>query len=325
MSLNLIGERIYIREITKADAPFILQYVNTPEYIANIIDRNVRSIADAEKYIEADPIHHYQTFGFGTWLICLRENDVPIGTCGIKKRDFIFFPDIGYGLMPSFTGKGYAEEAARLVIDYAAEGLKLDALNAFMLPANKRSVSLAQKLGFKHQYHFLTNGDILALHKLALKRIEFSITLAEEKDLPQLTKLFADTIEHTCQKDYSPAQRKTWSKSANALEKWERKIKNQYFIKAIYKDTPIGFASLEGNCLDMMYVHKDFQGWGIAHGLLQHIELRAIQNDMVNIVADVSITALPFFEKNGFQIVKKNQIKKDDEILENFSMIKKNI
>lgn len=46
-----------------------------------------------------------------------------------------------------------------------------------------------------------------------------------------------------------------------------------------------------------MFVHKDFQGEGIATMLLNEIEQYAITNGIIRITSEVSLTARPFFEK----------------------------
>ena len=46
-----------------------------------------------------------------------------------------------------------------------------------------------------------------------------------------------------------------------------------------------------------MFVHKDFQGKGIATMLLEEIERYAITAGIMRITSEVSLTARPFFEK----------------------------
>ncbi len=79
----------------------------------------------------------------------------------------------------------------------------------------------------------------------------------------------------------------------------------------------------EDGYLDFMFVHKDFQGQGIASALLSDIEHQASEQNNEFIYSDVSITAKGFFEKKGF-IVERQQLKKSKKKeLVNFRMIKK--
>ncbi len=71
-----------------------------------------------------------------------------------------------------------------------------------------------------------------------------------------------------------------------------------------------------------MFVHKDYQGQGIANRLLSELEKKAIKQDNQVIYSEVSITAKKFFENHGF-VVKQKQLKKSrDKELENYNMTK---
>ena len=72
-----------------------------------------------------------------------------------------------------------------------------------------------------------------------------------------------------------------------------------------------------------MFVHKDFQGEGIATMLLEEIERYAITAGITRITSEVSLTARPFFEKRGYKLVKEQQIERQGILLTNYVMIKK--
>jgi RimJ/RimL family protein N-acetyltransferase len=61
-------ERLILREIAIEDAEFLLRLLNEPSFISNIGDRNVRTIADAERYALNGPIASYEQHGLVfTW------------------------------------------------------------------------------------------------------------------------------------------------------------------------------------------------------------------------------------------------------------------
>jgi putative acetyltransferase len=100
-------------------------------------------------------------------------------------------------------------------------------------------------------------------------------------------------------------------------------LQNQYFLIAQIENKIIGYSSLDTDCyLDFLYVHKDYQRQGIADELYRQIEIEAIKRGSTTIQADVSITALPFFEKQGFNTLfeQKNSINGVEII--NFKMTK---
>jgi len=85
----------------------------------------------------------------------------------------------------------------------------------------------------------------------------------------------------------------------------------------------VGFASLNhGKYVDVMYVHKDFQRQGIAQKLYTTLEDEARRLERTFVTADVSKTAKPFFEANGFKVIAEQiQIRTEVEI-PNYNMKK---
>jgi RimJ/RimL family protein N-acetyltransferase len=111
--------RLRLRELAAGDAPFILTLLNEPSFIQNIGDRGVRSLEDARAYIANGPVASYVRFGFGLYLVELRESGAPIGICGILKRDALPDPDLGFAFLPGHWKQGYAFESAAAVRHYA--------------------------------------------------------------------------------------------------------------------------------------------------------------------------------------------------------------
>src|SRR5438132_1673522 len=115
--------RLRVREFVPADAPFIIKLVNTPTWIENIGDRNIHTNEDAVRYIENGPMKSYALHGFGLYLVEKKQNDLPIGMCGILRRDYLEIPDIGFAFLPEYHGQGFAYEVANATINYAREQL----------------------------------------------------------------------------------------------------------------------------------------------------------------------------------------------------------
>lgn len=132
------------------DAEFILRLLNEPSFIRCIGDRGVRSLDDARKYILDGPIASYERHGFGLYLIELTNGGVPIGICGLLKREFLDDVDIGFALLPEFWSQGYAYEAALAVMERArAEGRTR--VLAITSQDNAASIALLAKLGFRFE------------------------------------------------------------------------------------------------------------------------------------------------------------------------------
>jgi len=140
-------ERLTLRQFTLNDAEFIIELVNEPSFIQNIGDRGVRTLSDAEKYLENGPIASYSKNGFGLLAVTLNDTGQSIGMCGLIKRGTLEDVDIGYAFLPKFWSKGYALESAQAVMKYAKEVVRLKRVVAIVDPANAGSIRLLEKIG----------------------------------------------------------------------------------------------------------------------------------------------------------------------------------
>jgi len=156
-------ERLILRQLTWDDADFILELLNEPSFIQNIGDRGVRTLSDAEKYLEAGPIASYARNGFGLWRVSLKESDESLGMCGLIKRDGLDDVDIGYAFLPRFWSKGYAVEAALACKEYARDVVKLKRLVAIVDPANQGSIRVLEKIGMQYEKLIKLSADDIDL------------------------------------------------------------------------------------------------------------------------------------------------------------------
>lgn len=130
------------------DAAFILKLVNDPLWLRFIGDRGVRTLEDARAYILKGPVAMYERVGFGLYLVEHKRDGVPLGICGLIKRDGLDDVDLGFAFLPEFRAQGYAYESAAAVLAYGRNVLGLKRIVAITSPDNERSVHLLEKLGF---------------------------------------------------------------------------------------------------------------------------------------------------------------------------------
>jgi ribosomal-protein-alanine N-acetyltransferase len=143
--------RLRLRHLNGEDAAFVLELLNEPDFIRNIGDREVRTLDDARRYIQLGPVASYSQHGFGLFLVELRDCGVPIGICGLLKRDYLADVDVGFALRESFRGKGYAFEAASAVLHLGQQVLGLSRIVAITSPDNHASMSLLRRLGLEFE------------------------------------------------------------------------------------------------------------------------------------------------------------------------------
>lgn len=144
-------ERLRIRHYTNDDAEFIIQLLNEPSFIENIADKGVKDQQDAIDYLQSGPIASYKKHGFGLSMVELIDSATPIGMCGLIKRDVLDDVDLGYALLSEYAGSGYAEEAAKAVLQNANKVHGLKRIIAVTSPINSRSIQLLEKLGFGYE------------------------------------------------------------------------------------------------------------------------------------------------------------------------------
>lgn len=164
--LSLTSTRLYIRELRPDDAPFIVRLLNEPTFLANIGDKNVRSIPDAERYILEAGLNNYNSFGFGMFLIEEKESAQPVGIGGFLKRDFLPHPDIGFAFLPLFHGKGLGTEFAKSMINWAVQTLRVQKLSAFTAVSNTASIRVLEKNGFYSLGEHILPGRTESTHVL---------------------------------------------------------------------------------------------------------------------------------------------------------------
>lgn len=138
-----------------------------------------------------------------------------------------------------------------------------------------------------------------------------------------MLQLLYDTVHNVNIKDYSPEQVDVWAPKEPEVEKWAGFFENNICYVAEIGDKIVGFGDMtEGGYLNTLYTHKDYQRKGVGSGLLKVFEKEARELGLNEITTEASITAKPFFEKQGFVCVKKQNKEYKGMFFVNFLMKK---
>lgn len=139
-------ERLTLRHLAPADAPHIHALLTDVDFFANIGDRGVRTLADAEAALAERYIPAYAQDGIGMFAVIDRASGDWLGMAGLVDRPGLDHTDIGYAFLPAARGRGVALEAARAVLDWAkAHGIA--PVVAIVDPGNVRSIAILDRLG----------------------------------------------------------------------------------------------------------------------------------------------------------------------------------
>ena len=140
------------------------------------------------------------------------------------------------------------------------------------------------------------------------------------EDLPEILKLFYDTVHSVCKADYTPAQIDAWAPAAPDTERWRASLEKHYALVALADGTIAGFGDIdETGYLDRLYVHKDYIRRGAGGALLKELENAY---PVTEITAHASITAKPFFELKGYVAVLEQRVTRRGVTMTNFVMKK---
>jgi [ribosomal protein S5]-alanine N-acetyltransferase len=144
-------ERLILRQMGAEDAEFIFELVNEAAFIRNVGDKGVRALDDARNYILTGPVASYAKFGFGLYLVALRDTGDAIGICGLLKRDSLEDVDIGFAFLERFRRKGFAYESAAAVMGYGRNELGLKRIVAITSADNEGSMRVLEKIGLRFE------------------------------------------------------------------------------------------------------------------------------------------------------------------------------
>ena len=152
-------QRLSLELVQADDAAFILQLLNSPNWLHFIGDREVHSEEKAREYIEQRLQGSQQTHGFSLYKMVLRGTHEAIGLCGFVQRDYLDHADIGFAILPEYEGQGYTTEAALATMDYGIRTLGLDPILGFTTEENIRSQRLLTRIGLKRMGTFRMEGN----------------------------------------------------------------------------------------------------------------------------------------------------------------------
>lgn len=142
----------------------------------------------------------------------------------------------------------------------------------------------------------------------------------KSSDLEQIARLFYETVHAINIKDYTEQQVNVWATGNINLEEWNSSFLRHLTYVVVENDMIIGFGDIdETGYLDRLYVHKDFQGRGVATAICNRLE-NEVKTNFITVHA--SITAKPFFEKRGYRTIRLQEVERQGVVLRNYKMIR---
>ena len=147
-----------------------------------------------------------------------------------------------------------------------------------------------------------------------------------DSDIEAIEGLFFDTVHTVNLGDYTKAQVDAWAPEHLRPERRHNlgeSLREHISYVAEIGSAIVGFGDLrQSGYLDRLFTHKDHQRQGIATALADVLEMEAKALDLTAVTTDASITARPFFEHRGYQLVRAQTIERFGVELQNFHMVK---
>jgi RimJ/RimL family protein N-acetyltransferase len=138
-------ERLRLRPYTLADEAALFEVFSDAyarSFYPEMADR-----ARVRAWIEWN-LDNYQEFGFGLWAMELRSVGQFIGDCGLTYQEVEGrrMLELGYHVLESQRGRGYATEAARACRDAGFRNTAEGCIGSIVRPANTASCTVAARV-----------------------------------------------------------------------------------------------------------------------------------------------------------------------------------
>ena len=150
-----------------------------------------------------------------------------------------------------------------------------------------------------------------------------TLRLYRPQDLEGLIQLFYETVHGVNLGDYSPAEVDAWVPSPESVDRaaWGESLAAHYTVVAEREGQLLGFGDMDSTgYFDRLYVHRDFQGRGVATSIAHALEGFAHGLGAQRVTVHASRTARPFFERRGYRMLYAQQVERRVVLLENFAM-----
>ena len=140
-------------------------------------------------------------------------------------------------------------------------------------------------------------------------------------DIPDISRLYYDTIHLINARDYSREQVEAWAPRVPDASFWAERIKKYRVYVAEQEKSVVGFTELDTNGhIDCFFVHYQWQRRGIGTRLMDKLVVTARRERMPRLFAEVSITAAPFFRNHGFTVLRETTAVRRNVALKQFAM-----
>ncbi len=152
-------ERLVLRMLRWSDLAAIFAYAHDPDVARHTLWEPHQTTRDSQAFLEF-AFEQSRIGSMYVWGITLKGDDRVIGTIGLANRAVQHArAELGFALARPCWNRGITTEAAKAVLRFGFEQLRLNRIEAFCKPANLASARVLEKAGMslegvlrRHQY-----------------------------------------------------------------------------------------------------------------------------------------------------------------------------
>lgn len=159
--------RLFLRQFTEQDAPLIYKLNSDPDVVKYIHEPVLKSEAEARKIITDIILPQYK-LNLGRWAIHTKFDYEFIGWCGLKFIEETGIIDLGYRLLKTAWGKGYATEAAQYTLIYGLRDLNIETITGMAHVENIASIKILEKIGMKFNLTDIIDDAPVNVYRISL-------------------------------------------------------------------------------------------------------------------------------------------------------------
>lgn len=154
---NLETERLLLRRVDNTDVNEIFELRSNPETMKYIPRPLLTTTEEALEHIATIDARIDSNEGIN-WAITLKGDSKLIGIIGhYRIKPEHYRAEIGYMLLPEYSGKGIITEAVEEAVKYGFEIMQLHSIEAVIDPENIGSARVLEKLQFVKEAHLKEN------------------------------------------------------------------------------------------------------------------------------------------------------------------------
>lgn len=151
----------------------------------------------------------------------------------------------------------------------------------------------------------------------------FRLRPYQSDDAIAIATLFYETVHQINQAHYTTQQLNVWAPNDQNVERWNERLKKNKTWVVEDRGEIIGFGDLdETGYLDHLYVHYNYIRKGIGGLIARQLENEARTLGITTVTTHASITARPFFEARGYEVVQFQEVTRKGISLKNYKMKK---